>query len=966
MAADRSLTFHYLTALLLLFSLGLPPSTAQSQAAQTHALLQFRSQLGDPLNHLESWRDSEPPCSFFGVTCDRTTGVVTGITLKNLSLSGEISPSICALSNLTSLDLGQNSLVGRVPPELATCTALQSLNLSINALAGPLPDLSPLEGLQSLDLMTNKFTGEFPAWVGKLAGLVLLSLGENEFDEGEILESIGNLKNLTSLFLGQCNLVGKIPPSIFGLTPLGNLDLSRNQLSGTLPRTISNLRNLYKIELYLNNFTGEIPRELGNLTLLREFDISNNQFTGKLPEEMGNLANLWYFHLYKNSFWGELPEGFGNLKYLRAFSIYENGFSGEFPVDFGRFSPLDTFDISGNNFTGPFPRFLCQNRKLLYLLALDNGFWGEFPDDYGDCKTLVRLRVTRNHLAGRIPDAVWGMPSATVMDFSGNGFTGGISSDIGLSTSLNLLSLENNRFSGQMPSEIGKLSQLQKLYASNNSFSGTIPAEIGNLNQLTSLHLQGNDLSGRIPPELGECDGLVDLNLASNSLGGQIPDTLSHLSSLNSLNLSQNRLTGSIPGSLQSLRLSSLDLSGNRLSGSVPPGLLLIGGDGAFSGNLGLCVEKNPGGQANAGIGFCSMDHGHKSIIGRRLVLVFIMLSALIVLLAGLVFVGYRSFKLDEARKQREMEDGMGKDKKWRMESFHPTEFAAEEICNLQEENLIGSGGTGKVYRLDLRKGGGTVAVKQLWKGREAKVCMAEMDILGKVRHRNILKLYACLREEGSNYLVFEYMPNGNLHQALRQDVKGGKSDLDWIRRHRIALGAAKGIMYLHHDCSPAIIHRDIKSSNILLDEDYEAKIADFGIAKIAGEADTGCFAGTHGYIAPELAYSVKVSERTDVYSFGVVLLELVTGRSPIEPDYGEGKDIVYWVSTHLNSSRAVEVLDSRVSIASEEDMIKVLKVAILCTTKLPSLRPTMREVVNMLIDANPGNAGGRTKSRGK
>jgi len=235
------------------------------------------------------------------------------------------------------------------------------------------------------------------------------------------------------------------------------------------------------------------------------------------------------------------------------------------------------------------------------------------------------------------------------------------------------------------------------------------------------------------------------------------------------------------------------------------------------------------------------------------------------------------------------------------------------------------------------------------------------MAILGKVRHRNILKLHACLSLGELHFIVYEYMPRGNLHQALRREAKGsGRPELDWPRRCRIAHGAAKGLMYLHHDCTPAIIHRDIKSTNILLDEDYEPKIADFGIARIAedsSDSELSCFAGTHGYLAPELAYSLKVTEKTDVYSFGVVLLELVTGRSPIDPGFGEGRDIVSWLAGKLAAERLDEVLDPRVAATAREreDMVKVLRIAVLCTAKLPAGRPTMRDVVKMLTDAGAG-----------
>jgi serine/threonine protein kinase len=198
-------------------------------------------------------------------------------------------------------------------------------------------------------------------------------------------------------------------------------------------------------------------------------------------------------------------------------------------------------------------------------------------------------------------------------------------------------------------------------------------------------------------------------------------------------------------------------------------------------------------------------------------------------------------------------------------------------------------------------------------------------------------------------------MPNGNLFEALHSN-----NDLDWPTRHKIALGAAHGLSYLHHDCSPAIIHRDVKSTNILLDQFYEAKVADFGVAKVLqacniGGDSTRVFVGTHGYIAPEYAYSLKVTEKSDVYSFGVVLLELITGKRPIEPEFGENKDIVYWTSHKIYERKdAFVVLDSKISKSFKEEMIRALRIAVSCTDKLPTLRPSMREVVQMLQDADP------------
>ncbi|GAA0154901.1 transmembrane signal receptor [Lithospermum erythrorhizon] len=950
---------HLMLAVFLYFCLCMLPSLCQNE--ETQALIEFKKQLTDPFKYLASWKDFESPCQFFGVSCDPKTGMVIGISLDNKSLSGEISPSIGKLKSLTSLVLPSNLLAGSLPSELNNCVNLRVLNVTGNNMNGTLPDLSKLKRLQILDLSINYFSGAFPAWVGNLTSLVSLGLGDNEFDEGGIPQNLGSLRNLTWLYLAGSHLTGEIPESIFEMKALQTLDICRNKISGNLPTSIGKLSNLNKIELFLNNLTGELPVELANLTLLEEFDISSNQISGTLPPEIGNLKSLKIFHVYKNNFSGKIPSGFGDMHHLIAFSVYKNNFSGEIPENLGRFSPMNSIDMSENKFTGRFPKYLCRRKSLQFFLAVENNFSGELPDSYGSCESLVRFRVCQNNLSGKIPDGFWSLPNVKMIDLSNNHFSGGISTIIRSAASLSQLILSNNRFSGEIPNELGQVSGLEKLYLDKNEFSGRIPAELGDLKQISSLHMEDNSFSGPIPSELARCSRLVELDLASNSLSGSIPSSFSMFLSLNSLNLSGNKLTGSVPTSLEKLKLSSIDMSNNQLSGIIPSDLWTMGGDKAFIGNNRLCIDESTRSIMKSDLSVCYQKTGDKSnFMKRRIVLFYLIVFGLIVVIGGLMLVSYANFRHCEPSLGKKDEKGKGDDSKFRLESFHLMEFDVDEICSLDEDNLIGTGSTGKVYRLDLKKGSGSVAVKKIWKKDAVKVLTAEMEILGMIRHRNILKLYACLINEGSNFLVLEYMANGNLFQALHRQIKGGKPELDWHQRYKIAVGAAKGISYLHHDVSPAVIHRDIKSTNILLDEDYEAKIADFGVARLAEDSNIGSgfssLTGTHGYIAPEMAYTLKITDKCDVYSFGVVLLELVTGRKPVEDDYGEGKDIVYWVTTHLNNKEETfKVLDRKVvSEDIQEDMIKVLKVATVCTSKLPNLRPSMKEVVKMLIDAQP------------
>ncbi|KAI8015021.1 Receptor protein-tyrosine kinase CEPR1 [Camellia lanceoleosa] len=301
------------------------------------------------------------------------------------------------------------------------------------------------------------------------------------------------------------------------------------------------------------------------------------------------------------------------------------------------------------------------------------------------------------------------------------------------------------------------------------------------------------------------------------------------------------------------------------------------------------------------------------------------------------------------------------------VKSFHRISFDQRQIVEaMVDKNIVGHGGSGTVYRIELSNGD-VVAVKKLWSRKTknsasedqlfvANELKTEVDTLGSIRHKNIVKLYCYFSSLDCNLLVYEYMPNGNLWDALHK----GKILLDWPIRHQIALGIAQGLAYLHHDLKPSIIHRDIKSTNILLDINYQPKVADFGIAKVlqargGKDSTTTVIAGTYGYLAPEYAYSSKATTKCDVYSFGVVLMELVTGRKPVEAEFGENKNIIYWVSSKVETKEgAMEVLDKQISRLFKDEMINVLKIAIRCTFKAPGQRPTMNEVVQLLIEADP------------
>ncbi|XP_031404738.1 receptor-like protein kinase 7 [Punica granatum] len=948
-----------LPLLLCLLCLFLPFSSADELAI----LLNLTATLQSPDSSVfASWAPDKPLCSFAGVTCN-SNGSVHELNLSSKQLSGELPlDSICELKLLEKLAFGFNSLHGTLSGGLNNCARLRYLDLGNNRFTGPFPDISSLVELRYLYLNSSGFSGSFP-WnsLKGMTNLISLSIGDNPFDSSPFPEQILGLRELNWLYMSNCSIGGEIPPAIGGLTKLIDLELSDNNITGRLPREIGNLINLWQLELYNNSLTGKLPVGLRNLTKLQNFDASMNYLEGDLSE-LRFLNNLVSLQLFMNGFSGEVPTEFGEFRKLVNLSLYTNKLTGPLPAKLGSWAKFDFIDVSDNLLTGPIPPDMCEQGTMTELLMLQNKFTGEIPETYGNCPTLTRFRVSNNSLSGSVPPGIWGLPALNIIDVTMNQLEGPVTADIENARSLGQLFISNNRFSGQLPKEISKAGSLVTIDLSNNQFSGDIPSTIGELKNLGSLHLENNQFSGSIPESLGSCGSLSEVNMAQNLLNGKIPLSLGSLPVMNSLNLSDNKLSGRIPSTLSSLRLSLLDLSNNRLTGQIPQSLSIEAYNGSFSGNPGLCSA------AISSFSRCPSSTRMPKDIQTLVVCLIVGIVFLLMLLGIFLY---------KHRRDEKHEDYSLKDESWDVKSFRVLSFTEDEILDsIKQENLIGKGASGNVYKVVLVNGK-ELAVKHIWnagpgsgrprKGRgttapmlgranKSKEFESEVQTLSSIRHVNVVKLYCSITSDDSSLLVYEYLPNGSLWDKLHT---GGKTELDWHARYEVALGAAKGLEYLHHGYERPVIHRDVKSSNILLDEFLKPRIADFGLAKIvqtdSTKDSTKLIAGTHGYIAPEYGYSYKVNEKSDVYSFGVVLMELVTGKQPIEPEFGEKDDIVNWVSSQLKTRETIlGLVDSRIPETMRDDAVKVLRIAILCTAALPAQRPTMRSVVHMLEDADP------------
>ncbi|XWS34762.1 hypothetical protein CRYUN_Cryun21dG0065400 [Craigia yunnanensis] len=494
----------------------------------------------------------------------------------------------------------------------------------------------------------------------------------------------------------------------------------------------------------------------------------------------------------------------------------------------------------------------------------------------------------------------------------------------------------------------------------SQSLSGTLSPSIGNLSNLQSVLLQNNAISGPITATIGKLEKLETLDLSNNTFSGEIPTSLGDLKSLNYLRLNNNSLTGACPDSLSNIGgLTLVDLSYNNLSGSLPKisarTFKVIGNPlicGPKEGNNCSAVFPEPLSLPPDGLKAQS-DSGSK---GHRVAVAFgaSFGAAFFVLLfiALLVWWRYRHNQqiFFDVNEQYDPEVCLGHLKRYTFKELR----AGTDHFN--SKNILGRGGFGIVYKGCLTDGT-LVAVKRLKDyniaGGEIQF-QTEVETISLAVHRNLLRLSGFCTTENERLLVYPYMPNGSVASRLRDHIHG-RPALDWTMRKRIALGTARGLVYLHEQCDPKIIHRDVKAANILLDEDFEAVVGDFGLAKLLDHRDshvTTAVRGTVGHIAPEYLSTGQSSEKTDVFGFGILLLELITGQKAL--DFGRAANqkgvMLDWVKKLHQEGKLSLLVDKDLKVNFDRiELEEMVQVALLCTQFNPLHRPRMSEVLRML-----------------
>ncbi|KAM4077498.1 hypothetical protein ACJW30_12G142400 [Castanea mollissima] len=960
---------------------------------EVNVLLSIKVGFVDPLDSLQNWKlpdyaagGNATHCNWTGVWCN-SNGAVEKLDLSHLNLSGSISDDLQWLKSLTSLNLSYNDF-SSFPNSISNLTALKSLDVSQNSFIGNFPGgLGRLSGLTTLNASSNNFSGFLPEDLGNATSLETLDLRGNFF-QGSIPKSYKNMDKLKFLGLSGNNLTGKIPGELGQLASLESIILGYNQFEGGIPAEFGNLSNLKYLDLaignlgdeipaelgrlklletvflYKNNFRGRIPSSIGNITALIFLDLSVNMLSGEIPAEIAELKNLQLLNLMSNKLSGSVPTGLGGLTQLHVLELWNNSLSGSLPSDLGKNSPLRQLDLSSNAFSGEIPPSLCNGGNLTKLILFNNAFSGPIPGSISTCLSLARVRMQNNFISGTIPVGLGKLGKLDRLELANNSLTGQIPDDISISTSLSFIDFSHNHLQSSLPSTILSIPNLQTFLASNNNLEDEISGQFQDCPSLSVLDLSSNHFYGSITASIASCQKLVTLNLRNNQLTGGIPKEVAMMPTLATLDLSNNSLTGVIPDNFGiSPALEMLNVSYNKLEGPVPTnGVLRTINPDDLVGNPGLC-----GGVLPPCSGILAFTSGQGRLHAKHVIAGWIVgISSFLAILISLFGARtlYNRWYSNGSCFEERFETGNG-EWPWRLMAFQRLSFTSADILAcIKESNVIGMGATGTVYKAEMPQLNAVVAVKKLWRSSadietgSSNDLVGEVHVLGRLRHRNIVRLLGCLHNDTNVMIIYEFMQNGNLGEALHGRL-AGRLLVDWVSRYNIALGVAQGLAYLHHDCHPPVIHRDIKSNNILLDANLDARIADFGLARmmIRKNETVSMVAGSYGYIAPEYGYTLKVDEKIDIYSYGVVLLELLTGRQPLDREFGESVDIVEWIRRKVRDNKSLEeALDPNVGNCKfvQEEMLLVLRLALLCTAKFPKDRPSMRDVITMLGEAKP------------
>ncbi|KAL3687490.1 hypothetical protein R1sor_013799 [Riccia sorocarpa] len=621
--------------------------------------------------------------------------------------------------------------------------------------------------------------------------------------------------------------------------------------------------------------------------------------------------------------------------------------------------------------------------RVTQINVTGKGVRGTLPSSLGELRRLTVLDLSNNNLTGRVPDSLGQIATLRVLNLESNNLSGIFPElDPKSFQTLAFLSVADNQLTGNLSSLVAALDNgITFLSVNNNSFTGPIPLEMMNLKNLRFLDLSRNNLSGNLEVDLSKLQKLETLRLNRNNFSGDIPDEIWNLPSLQTLNLNENNFTRLNLTTWYSSVMRASSFDGNKgplqvrllrnqieevflpsLEGDInipsdngirrnsqPKSFILLGG-------TPWCESRKPKDRTLIERYLCRSDPADEfwfppppsNGVSKEVLVVVGVLCGLLLLVMSSVLIFFLRRMRRRTLELEKIQEALAK------ENVKPPFFNYEDIKtathNFSKNSILGAGGYGTVYKAEMPDG--TIfAVKRLVPTEQnTSEFLSEMVNISGIKHRHLIQLKGCCVREKQRMLVYEYAENKNLAEALWGPAK--PSVLSWKSRFNICLGIARGLAYLHEELQPKMVHRDIKPENILLDKDYNAKIADFGLIR-PNESNTTQITlnigGTRGYMPPEYMSVGMVTEKLDVFSFGIVLLAIVSGRKSI--DHTLPPDQIYlrnWVLELSEQQKLLNLVDSElVEKYNEEEALLVIQTALACVQMDPKRRPSMSQVVN-------------------
>ncbi|KDO59380.1 hypothetical protein CISIN_1g0021861mg [Citrus sinensis] len=601
-------------------------------------------------------------------------------------------------------------------------------------------------------------------------------------------------------------------------------------------------------------------------------------------------------------------------------NLSHNSFSGQFPVEIFNLTSLISLDISRNNFSGHFPGGIQSLRNLLVLDAFSNSFSGSVPAEISQLEHLKVLNLAGSYFSGPIPSQFGSFKSLEFLHLAGNLLNDQIPAELGMLKTVTHMEIGYNFYQGNIPWQLGNMSEVQYLDIAGANLSGSIPKELSNLTKLESLFLFRNQLAGQVPWEFSRVTTLKSLDLSDNRLSGPIPESFADLKNLRLLSLMYNEMSGTVPESLVQLpSLEILFIWNNYFSGSLPENLgrnsklrWVDVSTNNFNGSIPPDICS--GGVLFKLILFSNNFTGIVMFIAAALLGIFFFRRGGKGHWKMISFLGLPQFTANDV-----------------LRSFNSTE--CEEAARPQS-----AAGCKAVLPTGI-----TVSVKKIeWGATRIKIVSEFITRIGTVRHKNLIRLLGFCYNRHQAYLLYDYLPNGNLSEKIR-------TKRDWAAKYKIVLGVARGLCFLHHDCYPAIPHGDLKASNIVFDENMEPHLAEFGFKYLTQLADGSFPAKIAWTESGEFYNAMKEEMYMDVYGFGEIILEILTnGRLTNAGSSLQNKPIDGLLGEMYNENEVG-------SSSSLQDEIKlVLDVALLCTRSTPSDRPSMEEALKLLSGLKP------------